>query len=152
MLRSLWIHMMWKNDECRLKGHPRKAWLGVSSLKFWPTVRGYKQRTKIMGQSWCMWKMAVFIRMCCRWKDVSVGTNARELFNKHINYLSSATCHQLVLHTVGKIDEMFHDSLKPRVDSGVTRAVGTANATVDKWGAKVSSTAICAQCFNEAVS
>jgi len=82
--------------------------------------------------------------MCRCWQDVSVGTNARKLFNKHINYLSSATCHQLVLHTVGKIDEMFHDSLKPRVDSGVTRAVGTAKATVDKWGAKVSSTAICA--------
>ena len=74
---------------------------------------------------------------------MNVGTSARELFNKHIDYLSSATCHRLVLHTVGKIDEMFHDSLKPRVDSGMTRAVCTANATVDKWGSKVSSTALC---------
>ena len=71
-------------------------------------------------------------------KDVNVGTSARELFNKHINDLSSSTCHQLVLNTVSKIDEMLHDSLRPKVDLGVNRAVCTANATVDKWGAKVS--------------
>jgi len=69
---------------------------------------------------------------------VSVGSNARELFDKHINNLSSATCQQLVLKTMCSIDEMFGVSLRPKVDHGVMRAVSTANTTVDKWGAKVS--------------
>ena len=67
-----------------------------------------------------------------------------ELFDKHINSLSSATCDQLVLQTVGKIDIMFHNSLELKVVNGETRAVRTANATVDKWGSKVTSTALSA--------
>ena len=78
------------------------------------------------------------------WQDVNVGTSATELFNEHINNLSSATRARLVQQTFGKIDEMFHDSLKPRVDSGVMRAVCTANVTVKKWGSKVTSTALLA--------
>jgi len=89
-----------------------------------------------------------FVSMCWCWQDVNVGTSAAQLFNEHINNLSSATRDRLVLQTFAKIDEMFHDSLKPRVDSGVTRAVRTANATVDKWGSKVTSTVLC---FIEAV-
>ena len=77
-------------------------------------------------------------------QDVNVGTSARELFNIHINNLSSATCQQLVLKTMCKIDEMLRDSLRPKVDYGLTRAVCTANATVDKWGSKVRFTASCA--------
>jgi len=78
--------------------------------------------------------------MCARilaYKDVSVGSNARDLFSEHINNLSSTTCKQLVLKTMCSIDDMFDVSLRPKVDHGVTRAVSTANATVNKWGAKV---------------
>jgi len=76
-------------------------------------------------------------------KDVNVGTSARQLFDKHINDLSSATCQHIVLKTMCQIDEMFRDSLMPKVDHGVKQAVSTANATVDKWGSKVCSTAYC---------
>jgi len=68
---------------------------------------------------------------------VNVGTSARELFDKHINELSSETCQKLVLKTLCKIDEMLRDLLRPKVDDGVRHAVSTANATVDKWGSKV---------------
>ena len=68
---------------------------------------------------------------------MSVGTSSRELFNKHINNLSSKTYQQLVSVTVGMIDKMFRHLLTPKVDSGVEQAVSTANATVNKWGSKV---------------
>jgi len=68
---------------------------------------------------------------------VNVGTSARELFDKHINDLSSETCQKLLLDTMCKIDEMFRDLLRPKVDDGVRQATAIANATVDKWGSKV---------------
>jgi len=70
-------------------------------------------------------------------KDVNVGTSARELFDKHVNDLSSETCQKLVLKTMCKIDEMFRDLLRLKVNDGVRQAVSTANATVEKWGSKV---------------
>jgi len=82
--------------------------------------------------------------VCCCWQDVNVETRAMELFDKHVSSLSSATCDQIVLQTVGKIDIMFHNSLKPKVVNGETRAVCTANTTVDKWGSKVTYTALSA--------
>ena len=72
---------------------------------------------------------------------MNVGTRARELFDKHINDLSAATCQRLVSKTVCKIDEMFHDLLMPKVDQGVKQAASTASTTVDKWGSKVRLTA-----------
>ena len=68
---------------------------------------------------------------------MNVGTSARELFNKHINDLSSSTCQQLVSETVCNIDDMLRSSLMPKVDHGVRQAESTASATVDKWGSKV---------------
>jgi len=70
-------------------------------------------------------------------QDVNVGTSARQLFDKHINELSSETCHRLVLDTMCQIDEMLHDLLKPKIDEGVRQATSTADATVMKWGSKV---------------
>jgi len=74
---------------------------------------------------------------CICEKDADVGTNARELFDKHVNDLSSETCQKLVLKTICKIDGMFRDLLRPKVDDGVRQAVSTANTTVEKWGSKV---------------